>query len=114
MKSKYRKVIIFVIISFLFRIPLFAEDSIEISEKEDNVFSQSYKDFKYIFTSPLRLNRKTLIPFLMYASGISLLMVSDEDIRKLCQDNKNETIDDGLRAIRIFGDGRVTLSICVL
>lgn len=80
------------------------------SEKR-NIFSRFGRDFKYIFTSPLRLGKSDVFPLSAIILGTYGLMVLDEDIRDSVQDSGSNSWDEIFSFSKQFGDGRVTLPI---
>jgi len=93
------------VLSFFFRGgPAFA------SEKR-NIFSRFGRDFKYIFTSPLRLGKSDVLPLSAIILGTCGLMALDEDIRDSVQDSGSNSWDEIFSFSKQFGDGRVTLPI---
>jgi len=96
------------VLSFFSRVgPVFA------SEKR-NIFSRFGRDFKYIFTSPLRLGKSDVLPLSAILIGTCGLMALDEEIRCSVQDFNSNGWDEIFAFSKQFGDGRATLSIATM
>lgn len=95
---------IFIVYFFSRGGPLFACE-------ERNLFSRFGRDFKYIFTSPLRLGKSDVLPLSAILLGTCGLMALDEEIRCSVQDLNSNSWDEIFAFSKEFGDGRATLSI---
>lgn len=82
-----------------------------LASEKRNIFSRFGRDFKYVFTSPLRLSKSDVLPLSVILLGTCGLIVLDEDIRDSVQDSESNSWDEIFSLSRQFGDGRVTLPI---
>jgi len=106
LKKNWAKILLsFFILSF------FSARRFVFASEERNLFSRFGKDFKYIFTSPLRLSKSNVLPLSAIFLGTCGLMALDEDTRRSAQDINSNSWNEIFAFSKEFGDGRVTLSI---
>ena len=102
------------IVLSIFILSLFSRGGPAFASEERNIFSRFGRDFKYIFTSPLRLGKSDVLPLSAILLGTCGLMALDEDIRCSIQDSHTNSWDEIFSFSKQFGDGRATLSIAAL
>jgi len=95
----------------IFVLSSFSQGGRVFASEKRNIFSRFGRDFKYIFTSPLRLGKSDVLPLSAILLGTCGLMVLDEDIRDSVQDSGSNSWDEIFSFSKQFGDGRVTLPI---
>jgi len=99
------------IVLSVFVLSFFSQSGFGSSPGELSLFSRFSRDFKYIFTSPLRLGRSDVLPLSAILLGTCGLMALDENIRNSFQDIDSNSWDEVFSYSKDFGDGRVTLGI---
>lgn len=99
------------IVLSIFILSFFPRGEPAFASEKRNIFSRFGRDFKYIFTSPLRLSKSDVLPLSAIFLGTFGLMVLDEDIRDSVQDSGSNSWDEIFSFSKQFGDGRVTLPI---
>jgi len=99
------------IVLSIFILSFFSPGEPAFASEKRNIFSRFGKDFKYIFTSPLRLGKSDVLPLSAILLGTCGLMALDEDIRDSVQDSGSNSWDEIFSFSKQFGDGRVTLPI---
>lgn len=109
LKQNWVKIVLSIFILFFFPRgrPAFASE-------ERNIFSRFGRDFKYIFTTPLRLGKSDILPLSAILLGTCGLMALDEDTRRSVQDFNSNSWDEIFAFSKQFGDGRATLSIAAI
>jgi len=99
------------IVLYIFILSFFTRGQPALAYDGRNIFCRFGRDFKYIFTSPLRLTKSDVLPVSAILLGTCGLMALDEDIRNSVQDFNSNTWDEIFAFSKEFGDGRATLSI---
>jgi len=99
------------IVLSIFILSFFSPGEPAFASEKRNIFSRFGRDFKYIFTSPLRLGKSDVLPLSAILLGTCGLMALDEDIRDSVQDSGSNSWDEIFSFSKQFGDGRVTLPI---
>jgi len=92
----------------------FPRGSPSLASEGKSVFYRFGRDFKYIFASPLRLNKSDILPLSAFLLGTCGLMALDEDIRSSFQDFESNSWEEIFSFSRQFGDGRAAISIAGL
>jgi len=81
---------------------------------EENIFSRFGRDFKYIFSAPLRLGKTDILPLSAVLLGTCGLMALDNDIRCSVRDFNSNSWDEVFAFSKQLGDGRAVLSIVTI
>jgi len=95
----------------IFILYFFPRGGSAFASEERSLFSRFGRDFKYIFTSPLRLGKSDVLPLSAILLGTCGLIALDEDIRCSVQEINSNSWDEIFAFSKEFGDGRATLSI---
>lgn len=106
MKKNWQRIVL-----SIFVFSFFSQGGPAFASEKRNIFSRFGGDFKYIFTSPLRLGKSDVLPLSAILLGTCGLMVLDKDIRDSVQDSGSNSWDEIFSLSKQFGDGRVTLPI---
>ncbi|MFB0527780.1 MAG: phosphatase PAP2 family protein [bacterium] len=99
------------IVLSIFVLSFFSPGEPAFASEKRNIFSRFGRDFKYIFTSPLRLGKSDILPLSAILVGTCGLIALDENIRGSVQDSGSNSWDEIFSFSRQFGDGRAVLSI---
>ncbi len=109
-KGELKKNWVIIVLSF-FILSFFLRAGSVFASEERNLFSRFGRDFKYIFTSPLRLGKSDVLPLSAILIGTCGLIALDEEIRCSVQEINSNSWDEIFAFSKEFGDGRTTLSI---
>jgi len=109
LKKNWAKIVLSIFIVFFLppNRPAFASG-------EGSIFSRFGRDFKYIFTAPLRLSKADILPLSAILLGTCGLMALDKDIRCSVHDFNSNSWDEVFAFSKQLGDGRAVLSIATI